>query len=220
MFELNSKTAPFFQGLDQLWRIYQALDEEIAFIKAKAGIDCLKYCKKCCATPARNIEVSVLEILPLALALWQKGEAQEWLDKLDALEDEAPCVLFNNDPTQISGCLAYPWRPLLCRLFGFSACLDKNGKPLAVLCKELKEHEPDVETRVQRLVDAGLRIPVNSYYAQKTANIHPYLGQERYPINEALKKALLYIALKLAYSSEDNTPHNHTPHDSPLGRPA
>ncbi|HEY8392294.1 MAG TPA: YkgJ family cysteine cluster protein [Capillibacterium sp.] len=220
MFELNSKTAPVFKGLDQLWQVYQALDEEIANLKAKAGIDCLPYCKKCCATPAHHIEVSVWEILPLALALWQKGEAKQWLDKLDALEAGAPCVLFNKDPAKISGCSAYPWRPLLCRLFGFSACLNKRGKPLVVLCKELKEHEPGVENRVQKLVDAGLKIPVNSYYARQTANIHPYLGQDRYPINEALKRALAYIGLKLAYISEDDNSHDWSPPGSSLGKPA
>lgn len=220
MFDLNNKTVSVFKGLDQLWQVYQGLDEEITIFKETAGIDCPKFCKKCCATSARNIEVSVFEVLPLALTLWQKGEAKEWLDKLDTLEDGAPCVLFNNDPAKISGCSAYLWRPLLCRLFGFSACLDKNGNPLVVLCKELKKQAPGVETRVQKLVDAGLKIPVNSYYAQKTANLHPYLGQSRYPINEALKKALAYVGLKLAYLCEDHTPHDSPPQGSPLGKPA
>lgn len=216
MFEINNELAQSFHGLDQLLAVYSELDALIEEFKNKMQIDCVEKCKKCCGTAGENIEVSVFEVLPMSIYFWQKGEAEDWLDKLEKATPATPCVLFHNDPLAKSGCSAYFWRPLLCRLFGFSAKLDKNGKPLIGLCKELKQKDVFLEKRVQEKINEAegeAIVPINSHFAQKIAAINPHLGQQRYSINTALKEALEIVGFRLSLMASTGGDFDHNPHD-------
>lgn len=203
MFEANNELVSSYEGLSELLKIYSQLDSMIADFKSRTGLDCIKRCRKCCGTPARNIEVSVLEVLPLSICLWQKGEADYWLRKTYENGNDKPCVLYEENPSVLSesGCRAYTWRPLICRLFGFSAVLDKQGSPVISLCKHLKETEEGLESRIQSMVNSGTNIPVNSHFAQRVSFINPALGQIRYPINEAIRLALENVGFRIALLS-------------------
>lgn len=219
MIEINNDLAQLFDGLTQLLAVYSELDTLIYDFKRKIGIDCIPRCKKCCGTAGENIEVSVFEVLPMSIYFWQNGEADQWLKKLETTTPASPCVLYNNVPQAKSGCSAYFWRPLLCRLFGFSAKLDKHGKPLIGLCKELKRHEAFLEKRVQERIDeagGAAILPINSHFAQKIADLNPNLGQQRYPINTALKEALEMVGFRTALLT---TAERDLDHNSPKDRP-
>jgi len=221
MFQINNNLASSFEGLDKLLEVYDQLDASIMHFKRAAGLDCAAYCRECCGTPAENVEASIFEVLPLSIYLWQKGEAEYWLQKIRQSDAQSPCVLYNPDPSlqPESGCSVYMWRPLVCRLFGFSAMLNKHGKPVVMLCKYMKRLDPGLERRIQSMIDRGLNIPINSYYAQKISLINPSLGQIRYPINEALRRALEIVGFRMALTNQNRGDHFDNTPGKPPKRP-
>ncbi len=195
----NIASSLLFDRLDRLWEVYDEIDSLIANFKKIAGYDCPKDCRRCCDSPAKNIEASIFEILPLSIHLWQKGEAECWLRKVKETNSHSPCVFCDGHPSRMlaGGCRAYVWRPVVCRLFGFSATTNKYGKPLIALCRHMKKKDPDLEGRIQGLIDKGLKIPIYSHYAQKVSFLNPYFGQTRYPINEVLLLALEMVGYQV-----------------------
>jgi len=189
-----------FPGLDQLSEVYADLERQIANFKRGAGIECLRKCTFCCAT-AKFVEASIFEMLPLSLHFWEEGRALEILEKLEGIHPEAPCILLNpNPPDELSGgCSYYRFRPLICRLFGFSATVDKNGKPFISLCVPLKELHSGVAERVNKKIREDLPFPLMADFSRKVAMIHPHLGQEKYPVNIALLEALELVGAKMHF---------------------
>ena len=193
-----------FQNLHELSTVYGELDAMIAAFKSGTRLACLNGCRNCCDTPAYNIEVSVFEMLPLSIHLWQRGEGEYWLQKLRETRPEDPCVLYVSSPSvkREGGCSHYERRPLLCRLFGFSAITDKQGRSVAALCKEIKKFAPDLEGKIQALIDRGLKVPINSHFAEKVSFLNPFYGQKLHPINEAFRLALEVVGYRLALTSD------------------
>jgi len=201
-----TKTYPFplacgeihFPGLDQLFEVYADLERQVAEFKRGAGIECFPGCTFCCAT-AKFVEASIFEMLPLSLHFWEKGRAAEILEKLEGIHPEAPCILLNpHVPDELSGgCSYYRFRPLVCRLFGFSATVDKYGKPSIALCAPLKEFDSGVAERVNKKIREDLAFPLMADFSRKVAMIHPRLGKEKYPINIALWEALELVGQKI-----------------------
>jgi len=180
-----------FPGLDQLFEVYADLEQRIAAFKRGFGIDCLDRCTHCCAT-AKFVEASIFEMLPLSLHFWQEGRAEAVLEKLRWIHPEAPCILLNaNPPGGLSGgCSYYRFRPLICRLFGFSATVDKNGAPRVVLCKPLNEMDKGIPDRIQEGIREGLPVPLMPDFSRRVAFLHPHFGREKFPVNFALREAL------------------------------
>jgi Fe-S-cluster containining protein len=189
-----------FPGLDQLFEVYADLERQVAEFKRGAGIECLRKCAFCCAT-AKFVEASIFEMLPLSLHFWEEGRAQEILEKLEGIHPEAPCILLNpNAPDELSGgCSYYRFRPLVCRLFGFSATVDTNGKPSIALCAPLKALDSGVAERVNKKIREDLPFPLMTDFSRKVAMIHPRLGEEKYPINIALWEALELVRQKIHF---------------------
>ncbi|MBZ4655409.1 MAG: putative Fe-S oxidoreductase [Peptococcaceae bacterium] len=210
-----------FQGLNELLAVYNDLDLLITAFKNKTQLDCLKGCRECCNTPAYHIEASVLEMLPLSIHIWQSGEGEYWLQKLSETRPEEPCVLYISSPSVKSegGCSQYGWRPLLCRLFGFSAIMHKHGKPVVALCKEAKKINPHLEGKIQGLIDGGLKVPINSHFAERVSFLNPFYGQKLYPINEAFRLALEVVGYRLTLISDIQSDSGNTPPKGPsLGK--
>jgi Fe-S-cluster containining protein len=190
-----------FPGLPELREVYQEVDTQILLFKDAARIECLKGCQECCHS-ARYVEVSPFEMLPLGIHLWKKGGAEAILKQLEEVDPEGPCILLNRNPSPFSGgCGYYPFRPLLCRLFGFSAVLDKYGTPKIALCKSLKQLNPGIADRINEMIQKGLQVPILSQYSRRVAFIHPRLGQVRHSLNFSLKQALEIIGYRLTLPS-------------------
>ncbi len=187
-----------FPGLERLFEIYGDLERQIADFKERAGIDCLRKCQTCCST-AKYVEASIFEMLPLSLQLWKEGRGQEILEKLEGIHPEDLCISLNLHPTEEApqGCLNYSFRPLICRLFGFSATVDKNGNPRIVICKPLKERHSGIDQRINEQILENLPVPLMPDFSRKVAFIDPRLGQEKYPINIALWEALELVGQKI-----------------------
>jgi len=199
-----------FPGLDQLFEVYADLERQTAEFKKRIGIECLRGCTFCCAT-AKFVEASIFEMLPLSLHFWEEGRAPEVLEKLEGIHPEAPCILLNPKPPdeRSGGCSYYRFRPLICRLFGFSATVDKNGRPFIALCAPLKELHSGIAERVNQKIREDLPFALMPDFSRKVAMIHPQLGQEKYPVNIALLEALELVGQKIRFRNPQGGKHDH-----------
>jgi Fe-S-cluster containining protein len=191
-----------FEGLEQLGKIYAELDSRITTIQTATGLSCLQFCKHCCDIPAERIPVTLLEALPLSIHWWQTGQAEVWFKKLSQANNRKErCLLFQPDNPRAWGCHYYRWRPLLCRMFCFSAVLDKNRRPQMMLCKPLQLHFPKWERKFTDRLPSNFPLPVYCEFAKRVAGLNPALAQT-YPINQALLQGLEMVGLKLQFSNE------------------
>ncbi|WP_051569305.1 YkgJ family cysteine cluster protein [Alkaliphilus transvaalensis] len=213
MIELNNELTSSFNGLDQLFLVYQELEETICSYKDTTNLACISQCSKCCNKSAENIEVTIFEMIPLSIFLWQNRSAEETMEKLNCIDSTASCIMFNPSSNTLGGCSCYQWRPLLCRLFGFSAILDKNQSPTVSMCKYMKEINPYLEKEIQEEINKGLIVPINSQFAHKISLINPTLGQKRYPINKALSLALEMVGFRMSLLGLIN-PNNNNDDDN------
>ena len=182
---------------DNVLRIMELLDQASAkasaFVEA-SGLNCARGCGKCCSKP--NIETTVLELMPLAIALWDQGIAEEALARL--MNAEHTCIFYKPDPV-ISGngrCSVYNYRPGVCRLFGSSTRKDKYNHPTLVTCRVIKENLPKECAQAEEHIKQGLSAPSMSDHAFEVYRIDPHLGKELMPINQAAHIALERVGWK------------------------
>ena len=177
-------------------RVYTKLDREISKVQLESGMHCLSGCGECCKKP--DIEATPLEFLPLALKLYDDGKAESFLEELQN-NTSSTCHVFRPYVTNFGGlCNEYPYRGLICRLFGFTARRDKEGKPEIITCKLIKTHQ---EKEYQQAIDNiknGKRIPIMSEFYTRLASIDPSLAQF-YPINKAMEVAVETVLHYYAY---------------------
>ena len=177
-------------------RVYLKLDREIAKMQSESGMHCLSGCGECCKKP--DIEASPLEFLPLALQLYDEGKAESFLEELKA-NTSSTCHVFRPYVTNFGGlCNEYPNRGLICRLFGFTARRDKEGKPELVTCKLIKTEQMENYERAISNMKSGKKIPVMSEFYTRLSSIDPSLSGF-YPINEAMEKAIETVLHYYAY---------------------
>jgi Fe-S-cluster containining protein len=165
--------------------VFEELDAAIAQFQSWSGLHCKNGCGKCCFKP--DIEATALEFLPFAQYLYDQGQALDWHEKLSDTADPL-CVILN--PTQAGAglCSEYPHRGLICRLFGYSARVNKYGGRELVTCQVITQK-----------IEGGAEIPVLSHYYMKLHAVDPDLAREFYPINQAIKRALETVLQYYAY---------------------
>jgi len=174
--------------------VFEGLEGEMEAFKAGCSLGCPPGCGACCTFP--DIEATVLEFLPLAMALADTGKAESILEELQHRSD-ARCVFFQaleGDGQGFCGC--YPHRGMICRLFGFSALRTKEGKLRLAACRVLKTGEPARIQEGQRRLESGVPIPVMPDYAQRLMLLDLGLGTEHLPINLAIRKAIERVLLE------------------------
>ncbi|MEA2066790.1 MAG: YkgJ family cysteine cluster protein [Thermotogota bacterium] len=186
-------------GYYELLKLYEEIDKKIARLKEKTTLSCILGCRKCCETSAENIQVSIFELIPLAVELWKNDSANIILEKIDDQELSKNCVLYVRDSLicKNGGCSFYKHRPLICRLFGFSAVMNKYGKRELSVCKFMGSSRNELIQEIRNKVEDSGDLPAYSEYTQRMMGINPYLGQNRYPINIAIKNAIELIGYKL-----------------------
>src|SRR5258706_5090898 len=168
-------------------KVFQELDAEIAQFQSSSSMHCKWGCGKCCFKP--DIEATILEFLPYALYLHRQDRALDWLKKLEAT-DSSTCLILN--PTQVGAglCSEYPYRGLICRLFGYSARTNKYGNNELVTCQIIKtEQQQQFEAAAAQIVEEKPVPVMNQFYMQLHA-IDFELTREFFPINEAIKRAI------------------------------
>ncbi len=170
--------------------LFQRLDQEIKVFQSETGLHCVAGCGKCCTKA--DIDATPLEFLPYAFHLFLTGKAESVLEQLHLREDD---VCFIYQPLSIDDkakgtCSEYPYRGLICRLFGYGASRDKLGQLRLATCKIIKENQVE---NYQKSIDEmakGLYVPIFTDYYQKIANIDFEMGSEFVPVNRALIMAI------------------------------
>lgn len=182
-------------ALKQVTDLYNQIDEQTAAFQAATDLHCPTGCGKCCENP--EVQATVLEMMPLALELWRRGEVEQWLERVADLNEAESCVFYHPDPfVSVNGrCSVYPWRPTLCRLFAFASVKNKHGKPELAACVRHKETIPELVAQAKEAIAAGLAAPNFADIAIQVSNLDPCLGSELLPINQALRLALQRVGL-------------------------
>ena len=192
----------------QVMRIFRELGREIAGLKLATGLRCVEGCGTCCES--RQVEATVVEALPLAKEIYRRGEEERILAALDEKErrGDPVCVLYRPDPHSPGHgrCAFYEFRFLVCRLFGFAARKGKSGRLEFSTCKIIRQNFPEAISAVDRSLEGGpvlsnvegfdLRplegpaIPVYQEMFMRIATLEPGTGFLRYPVNQAIRKAI------------------------------
>jgi uncharacterized protein len=184
------------QKVKSVMRVYEKLDRDIANFQKQTQLSCLNGCGECCKKP--DIEAGIVEFLPMALELYDQGLAEETLLNLQQKKDSL-CLVFRPHITNFGGlCNAYPHRGLICRLFGFTARINKEQQPELVTCKYIKEQQAVGYQEAIEGIKNGAPVPIMSEYYYRMQSIDPGL-QGFYPINEAIAKAIETVLHYYAY---------------------
>jgi Fe-S-cluster containining protein len=183
----------------QVKEVFRLLDEDVERFKQGTGLQCREKCSRCCVYP--DIEGTILEFIPLAHALYKAGQAGDWLQELGQLGEERGCMLLSLQGANGSWglCRKYKYRGLVCRLFGFSAVLDKHGQPSLVTCEAIKQAKPGYREISEMYRLNGGYIPIMNYYYYRLYAIDIYLSNQRYRVNEAIKRALETVTAYYVY---------------------
>lgn len=189
----------------KILELYNEMDQESQAFKKLTGIHCLAQCGKCCQNP--QVSATMLEMLPLALFLIENG--------YDDKEERSPtCQFFKADPTHPDrgSCGVYAYRPIVCRLFGWMATIDKNTQPRLSTCDLIKNDQQNLVKTIQEDTSLLEKLPVITQWKEKFLAIDPSWGRDIYPVNVALKLTLEKVLLIKRLSAQshqqlvDNTP--------------
>jgi len=206
--------------LEELELLYSRADEAVSEFQAKSGLSCPFGCGSCC-------EAFVPDILPLEAEYLAAFLATKDADKAYALaarglEDRVRedgrrgCPLYADDTPY--HCTVYAARPLICRLFAFSAVRDKRGQPSFALCRLMPEPAPkpsgasagapadaltgDGAPLHEALRARAMDAPLMADYGGELASIDPHSAGEREALPEALAKALGKVLFLVGLDNE------------------
>ena len=184
-------------------QVFTELDIEIKAFMEQSQLSCVSGCGACCANP--NVHASVLEFLPLAFDLYEKGKAQKALELLDEVGEDANCIIYKSfsEDGKSGFCSDYANRGMICRLFGSAARRNKEGKKELITCKIIKEQKAELYQRTALAIKEGAAVPSSGDAYSKLYNIDFLLTQEQFPINIAIRKALQTV-LTYMYYTENN----------------
>ncbi len=168
--------------------VYRDVEEATRRYREASGLSCPRGCGVCCLAPF--VEASILELIPLALALHARGEGDAARERAHQAIGEPGCVLYRPEPVTTGHCTEYAYRALVCRLYGFCGRLDKRGRVEPIACPHV------VRTPAPPGVGSLPPPPIVQHYRIRLHCICPSLGHLT-SINEALRDALDYVALRL-----------------------
>ncbi len=179
-----------FSQLQPIITLYDEIEKNTRSIKLALSMDCPQGCGECCTTSSFNIEASLLEMLPLCVHLYETNSYQTWINNTHP----GVCPFFNTHHSDAGCCSVYTFRPLVCRLFGFSFMKNKYGAIAPVACSTLqKQFNAQKDTNAI----APQALPLMSAFTLQAIMIDPAIGTNRYPIDEAFLKTMHYVIYKM-----------------------
>lgn len=180
-----------------LQKLYQEMSEVFGHYQKQTGLPCLSGCGQCCLNP--EIEASDLEMIPMALKIYDEGKIDEWLSRLENAEGLS-CLAYQklSSDGKKGQCGIYEGRPSICRMFGVSGYFNKKEEVTLSICKYIKEAFPEKSLHANsHLTDA----PMLVHWTARLTTLHPDLITNKKPVNVALKNALEKVALYMQYMS-------------------
>lgn len=186
-------------------RVFDDLDIEIRAFIGASNLSCIPGCGFCCSNP--KVSASVLEFLPLAFDLYEKGKAEKALELLEQKGEQDFCILYKSmsHDNALGFCSDYNNRGMICRLFGSASRKNKEGKKEIITCKKIKEGKKDWYEKASKAVNEDMTVPSSSGAYSQLYNIDFQLTAEQMPINQAIKKAIEAV-LTFKYYSENQEP--------------
>jgi len=178
---------PKIRAVNQLFR---ETDATIKTFIQHTGYTCIAGCGSCCQKT--DIEATVLEFLPAAFHTFITGNSDMLYNKIE--EGNSNICVFYNPFLQEGSCSQYPYRGLICRLFGFSKRQGKTGQYTLLACKPLKSTSNLVLTG-----DDVALLPDMSATYMALYGIDPQMALPYYPINHAIKRALAVVSFYFQY---------------------
>jgi Fe-S-cluster containining protein len=202
----------------QVLELYAEFDSSVKAFTIASGLRCPQGCGECCLST--KVEVTILELLPLAFHLFHTNQAELLIKRLERQPQESQCLLYRPDFTRAGlwGCSQYKHRGVVCRLFGFAGNRDRTGMPRLAQCRimkfdcsqpEVSSSSPPAYQLMPLMSEAGIRITA----------LHPELGTERLPINQALYEALQKVGMIIdlsAHVTKTTDEDPVVPPDNPL----
>jgi Fe-S-cluster containining protein len=201
----------------QVMDVYQSLSQEFSAYQSSQSLNCVEKCGACCNNP--DIEVSPLEMLPLALHLFDTGRAEQEFDELDNYSGFA-CKQYQR--LSLDGkegyCGIYEYRPAICRMFGAAGYKTKSGEATLSVCKPIKQAVPEKYAAALIAIQpawgqsnnsdpmsiSNSKPPMIAEGRQKLAQLDYELGDKLIPINDALRYILEKILTLSFYSQNIN----------------
>jgi len=218
----------FAPALERLHGIYARIErgqaESLAAIAARGpALACPEGCGSCC-------EPFIPDVLPVEaryLAAWLLRERPLLAERIarwpEGLGAVPPCPFY--DAVRPGGhCTVYPARPLICRLFGFSALRDREGRESFALCKRMPSRPGGRSWSGSRLEEElGASLPDMADFSASVVTLVPDEAGERALLTEALPQAVrrLALAMRLALASsaasapDGDEPEPSTPAPAP-----
>ena len=190
------QTLSLSQKVQAVEDAFSVLSSEMSTFRDWSGLSCKIGCGKCCTKA--DIEATVLEFLPFAHHVFLKNEAGEWLEKLKSHPDSI-CLLLDPGKTGTGLCSQYDHRGLICRLFGFSARLNKYSVREFVTCQIIKTEQQDRYAATVDNIREGGMVPMISHHYMRLHGIDADLARDFYPINEAIRRAIETVLHYYAY---------------------
>lgn len=192
MLELEAK-------VKQIEDLFARLDEDLDTFRGATTLHCKRGCGNCCLKP--DIEATALEFLPFAYHLYNSSQAERWHERLQR-EPGSICLILDAHQSGAGLCSQYTHRGLICRLFGYSARTNKYSQKELVTCQIIKtEQSVAYETAARKIENGELAVPVMNEFYMQLRSVDPDLGQEFYPINLAIRKAIEQVLHYFAYRS-------------------
>ncbi len=182
--------------------VFDELQLETDRFISQSKVRCIPGCGLCCTNP--QVSASVIEFLPLAFDLYEKGKADEFLSLLDAATENTYCVILKKMSVDADAgqCSDYHNRGLICRLFASSARKNKKGEKELLICRKIKEHQKESYEAATESINHGLDVPLSADYYTRLYNIDFALTQEQLPINIAIRKAIEEVLRHFWYQDE------------------
>lgn len=186
------------QLVQDIQSFYDEMGLTFSQYQKSTGLTCSSGCGKCCDNP--NITASMIEMLPMAWDFYQRGIAEEWLEKLSQQDlSYCPVAVFSSPDKMLGRCTEYQTRPSVCREFGVSGYQRKDSKKVLSVCKYIKQGD-----KASLLIESAEanpdQIPLMSEWTRRLSTIHPDIIHDSKPVGEAIKLALEKVLLYTQYS--------------------
>lgn len=178
----------------QVLELYQQADHAVNAYRDATGLSCRGGCVQCCFS--EKVEATALEMIPLAFHLFRTSQAELIMKRIEKEDSTKQCILFRPDLSTPDGggCSQYPFRALICRLFGFAGNINREGRPQLARCRNMPLQDSSDRER-DNVPDHDAAMPLFHAFGLAITTIHPGLGTHRRPINEALYEALAKVGL-------------------------
>ena len=145
--------------LESLAKVYRRADDAVAAFCTASGLACPRGCGTCCegfvpdVMPIEAAAVAVFLADADKAAAWSvaaSGRGQSPEEASTSTGKRQSCPLYAADTPW--HCTVYEARPLVCRLFAFSAVRDKRGQSSFALCR-LMPAAPSTAVQVSSVSD-------------------------------------------------------------------